>query len=49
MADDSPIRYRGGLIRLETQPITLVAAGIIDSEVINIIDLSKEDILISFN
>jgi hypothetical protein len=51
LADDNPIEYRGGLIRLETQPVLFVTAriGQGQTEVLNIIDLEEEDMLIGYN
>jgi hypothetical protein len=48
LADDSPIGYGGGAIRLETQPVTFITEGLGkgDLTVLNIMDLGEEDMLI---
>jgi hypothetical protein len=51
LADDNPMEYGGGLIRLETQPVSFVTAGIGQgqTEVLNIMDLGEEDMLIGYD
>ena len=49
LANDSPIAYGNGIIRLKTKLVLIDLAGIESQEIINIMDLSKEDILIGYN
>ena len=49
LADDSPIAYGNGMIRLETKPVPMNLAGTESQEIINIIDLSREDMLIGYD
>ena len=49
LADDSPITYGNGMIRLETEPVPMNLAGTESQKVINIIDLREEDILIGYD
>ena len=49
LANDSPIRYRNGIIRLKIRVVLLRVGTINDTRNINIIDLREEDILIGYN
>ena len=49
LANDSPIAYGNGMIRLETKPVLIDLAGTESQEIINIIDLREEDMLISYD
>ena len=49
LADDSPIAYGNGIIRLETEPVSMELAGRKSQMKINIIDLGEEDILIGYD
>jgi hypothetical protein len=45
------MEYGGGLIRLETQPVSFITAGIGQgqTEILNIMDLGEEDMLIGYD
>ena len=49
LADDKPMDYGNGMIRLETEPVTLELAGTISTMRINIMDLGEEEILIGYD
>ena len=49
LVDDSPIGYGGGIVRLETEPAILDILGIREIKSISIINLGKEDIIVSYN
>ena len=49
LADDSLIAYRNSIIRLETKLVLIDLAGTESQEIINIMDLGKEDILIGYD
>ncbi|RAR00628.1 reverse transcriptase domain protein [Stemphylium lycopersici] len=49
LADDNPMTYGGGMMRLETQLVSLDVAGIRDQTTINIMDLGEEDMLIGYD
>ena len=49
LADDSPIAYRNGMIRLETKLVPMDLAGTESQEIINIMDLGEEDMLIGYD
>ena len=49
LADDSPIAYGNGMIRLETEPVLIDLAGTESQEIINIMDLGEEDMLIGYD
>jgi hypothetical protein len=51
LADDNPMEYGSGLIRLETQPVPFLTAGLGQghTEVLNIMDLGEEDMLIGYD
>ena len=44
-----PIRYRGGVIQLEIEPIIQDILGIYKKKSISIISLGQEDIIVSYN
>src|SRR3954468_23684490 len=46
LADDSPVSYGDGVIRLETKPMAMTISGISEVRSINIMDLGTEDMLI---
>ncbi|KNG47714.1 hypothetical protein TW65_05783 [Stemphylium lycopersici] len=48
-ADDNPMAYGGGMMRLETQPVSLDVVEIRDQTTINIMDLGEEDMLIGYD
>ena len=49
LANNNPIAYRNGVIRLETKLVLIELAGRKSYIKINIIDLREEDILIGYN
>lgn len=51
LADDNPMEYGKGVIRLETQPIPFITAGLGlgDKAAISIVELGEEDMLIGYD
>ena len=49
LADDNPMAYGSGMIRLETKPVSMELAGRKSRVKINIMDLGEEDILIGYD
>ena len=49
LADDNPMTYGNGMVRLETKLVLMELAGRKSHVRINIIDLGEEDILIGYD